>query len=415
MKTVELQFIELVKRTVHQDYTDDGYFQEADWEAIFNLAHKNKMAAIIYDVASKQTSFSGEFAKVWDRYRFRTFVFQKGHEHLIFTLLGQLEEANIKYAVFKGPVLAALYPNPGYRVSSDVDILVKEEDRLRVNDMIVALGYDRKTRNEKANVWVYIHPEKGYEIELHVSIYEDYEGQKIDTLRTAGIEKEENWTQVDVGGRTIPTLGINEQLVYQIFHMIKHFVLEGANVRFFTDILLYIEYYKEQISSEYFWDWMDRLNYTRFCENFFQIGKEIFDIEIFLMEGHKSTASQDALNAMLIDFIYVGDEQEKKEHGWQLLQAMRPYLVGERETVNKSKFVRNMNYLFPPANQIDFQYYEYARGKNYLLPIVWIHRMINKVKRTKASDKATYSGVEQVEVVDNKLELLAGVGLLDEE
>ena len=415
MKLQDTDFIELTSKAIIQDTSDDGHFLSADWEKVYELACRNTLAGVTYDVAKAQSSLPEELRKRWDFFRFQIFVRQKKHFHALIDLIREIESSGIDYAIFKGIVVADCYPNPSYRPSSDSDILVDSGDAAAVCAMLEKRGYVKNEGKTKANVFVYHNELIDHTIELHTSVYEDYEGQKIDKLKAADLESPSKRITVEVDGEKVRTFGHNEHLVYQMFHIIKHFMLEGASVRFFTDITLFVNRHFDELSKDYFWQMMDKLNYGFFCENFLGICVEYFGMDSAFTEGRKPKASKEVLEAMIVDFIYKGDEAQLRSENWQLTTTLEPYLVGNLTSVNGSKSGRIIRFLFPKAEELG-ERYVYAKENPLLLPIAWIHRFGYKaIWSLFQKEEGQYSATEKMIVVENRLGLMGSVGLLDEE
>ena len=415
MKETEQSFVELTRRAINQIHGDDGFFDGADWKSIYELAYKNGIAAVLLDAAKEYKSLPEDIRKQWEAIRLQVFLKQGKNTAALMSLLHEIEGAGIDYAVFKGPALAAYYPNPLYRSSCDSDILVDTADRPKVSEMILNRGYRVMEHETKKHVFVYKNDATGHKVELHTSVFEDYEGAKIDALKNTGIDCPEHRIDIKVDGGNIRTFGINEQLIYLFYHMIKHFVLEGAQVKYFTDIVLYINKNIDSIDLPLFWDVMEKCGYTRFCENFFTICVRNFGLNETILEGHRVEADEKVLEALLLDYIYLGDENELRGDSWQLTATMEPYFVGERTTIKKSKSGRVINYLFPKPSELN-ENYEYAKKFPILLPIAWIHRAVRKVLwELFERNEESYTGRQKVEIVEARLGLLGSVGLLDEE
>ncbi len=414
MNAVEKDFIELTRRAINCEYADDGFFDETNWEEVFELACRNSLAAVLFDAAKSCKSLPEEIRKKWDVYKFQTFMRQTAHFQSLVEVVNGLKDAGIDYAVFKGQAISECYPKPSYRSSCDSDILVSDADRVRATQVLEANGYEFYS-GKKDKELSYVNQKTGHTIELHTSVFEDYEGAKIDILSKANLNGTEHRIEFDVNGKTIRTMGVDEHLVYQMFHMIKHFMLEGASVKFFTDITLFVNKNIERIHPDFFWKWMDKCNYSAFCENFFAICIEKFGMDSAVMKGHKAKASAEVLDRLLVDFIYVGDKEKRRESSWQLTATMQPYFVGERNTVSKSKSGRLLNFLFPKASELN-ENYEYAKKIPLLLPIAWVHRVVHKIIwQVSGKGKDCYTGMQKVDIVESKLGLLGSVGLLDEE
>ncbi len=415
MNVVDRNFIELTKRAINQIHEDDGFFGDADWKTIFELACKNGLAAILLDSAKEYGTIPEDVLKMWEAARLQTFLRQGRHFQNLMEILQEIESEGIDYAVFKGQAIASCYPNPLYRYSSDSDILVDVADRPKVSSVIEDKGYTVMEHETKNNVFVYENKASGHKIELHTSIFEDYEGAKIDVLKGAGIESPNNRISIEAGGKKIRTFGVSEHLVYQFFHMIKHFVLEGANVRFLADITMFINKNIDQIDFNYFWLWMGKCNYTVFCENLLTVCAKYLGLNKKILEWRSAKAQEHVLDDLLTDFVYGGDACELRGKSWQLTATMEPYLVGERTKVKKSKKGRLISYVFPKADELN-EDYAYAKKCPILLPVAWGHRALHKLfwQLFKREDDA-YTGMQKVEVVESRLGLLGSVGLLDEE
>ena len=414
MKNIERDFVELTKRAIIQDTSDDGFFDATNWEKMLELACNNKLMGVCYDVAKNQKSLPEDIRKRWDYIKFQIFVRQKKHFHILIDLIREIEAAGIDYAIFKGIVVADVYPEPAFRPSSDSDILVDESDRAKVCQMIEKRGYILDEHKTKEHVSVYKNESTAHVIELHTTVYEDYEGRKIDMLKAADLESPAKRISVTIDGEDVRTFGHNEHLVYMMFHIIKHFMLEGADVKFFTDITLFVNAHLDELSSEYFWSMMDSLGYGFFCENFMGICVKYFGMTEVFVSDRQPKASEAVLEAMIVDFIYQGDEEHLRSENWQLTTTLEPYLVGERTAVKKSKTGRVIRFIFPKPSELNDSY-SYAKKYPLLLPAAWIHRAVKKIIWQLFEKKEQYSAVEKINVVESRLGLMASVGLLDEE
>ncbi len=411
MKTVEKDFIELTKRAINCEYADDGFFDETDWNGVFELACRNSLAAVLFDAAKGCKSLPEDIKKKWDMIKFQTFMRQGVHFKALVEVTNDLHEAGIDYAVFKGQAISKCYPNPLYRASSDSDILVSPEDRVRASEIIESHGYECDG-GKKDKEFTYINKHNGHVIELHTTVFEDYEGIKIDILSQANLNGPEHRIDMDVNGKTIRTMGVDEHLVYQIYHLIKHFILEGASVRFFTDITLFVNKNLDDIHFDYFWKWMDKCGYSAFCQNFFAICIRHFGLDDSILKGRKVDASNDVLESIIIDFIYKGDIDHLRQYSWQLIYAFAPYLVGEKSGF-EGKTKGKIRFVFPMPQDLD-EYYDYAKKIPILLPIAWVHRLIRRsFLQVKNRKKGLYTATQKMDIINSRLDLFSSVGLID--
>ncbi len=413
MKKAERDFIELARLAINEGHPSEGQFEGTDWNAVFELACKNGLAAVTYDVAKECGGLPEEIRKPWEILRFQVFMRQTSHFKALCEVTADLEAAGIDYAVFKGQAISECYPKPAYRVSSDSDILVSDEDRPRASEVIEKRGYHYEG-GKKDKEFTYINDKNGHVIELHTTVFEDYEGVKIDKLKEANLDGTFHRIDFPVNGKTIRTFGVDQHLVYQMYHLIKHFMLEGANVRFFTDITLFVNKNNDKLNPEYLWDWMSKCGFEYFCENYFSICVDYFGMNPAILAGRKARASKEAFDVMLVDCIYGGDVNHIRGKAYQLIYAFMPYLVGEKTSVHSGKKDGFRKAYFPLPSELG-DYYAYARKYPVLLPAAWIHRVIrNLILSMTGQKKGTYSAMQKQEIVEDRLSLFSSVGLLDE-
>jgi len=139
-----------------------------------------------------------------------------------------LGEQNIAAVPYKGPVLAnALYGNIALRQSSDLDILVLQQDVLRVKALLISLGYQPKLgmtaaqeqsylNSNTEHTYDFFHPGKQIAIELHWRIEPKY---------SAVIEPHHFWHKLELtnfAGVTIANLPLEEWLPILCVHASRH-------------------------------------------------------------------------------------------------------------------------------------------------------------------------------------------------
>ena len=207
----------------------------------------------------------------------------------------------------------------------------------------------------------------------------------------------------------ITTLGFEEHIIYQIFHMVKHFVLQGVGVRYIIDIALYVNKYGTYILWESFWKKIKQLGYEKFTIGLFTLAIEYFDMDDTCMKGRKYL-SPDASKELLLDLLNKGNIMEEKEAGWQILGIMTPYLEG-RENYEESEWKRNFKVMFPDREALS-EDYAYAKKNIILLPAAWIHRGVKFAKKRIRQRKQWYSMGEKLDIVNHRLHLMKELELV---
>ena len=143
-----------------------------------------------------------------------------------------LQREKIPYIPLKGAVMRALYKEPWYRNSCDIDILVKKEDFARASTLIVQeLSFEEKERTEHD---VSLYSPMNVHLELHFSLIENEKWQKGKTSVTKILS--DVWKDAKVKNGCEYQMSDAYFYFYHISHMAKHFECGGCGIRPFLDL-----------------------------------------------------------------------------------------------------------------------------------------------------------------------------------
>lgn len=211
-------------------------------------------------------------------------------EYKKFSLIKQLctlaKERNLSITFFKGYILADLYPNFTLRTSSDTDILIDSSKLTQLFTLLADLHYSHMSELDSEQVYTYVYEEDGYPIhklEIHTSLFENMHGAQISYLEELALSSPEKNISFSCCGIHLETLNHQEHLIYQIFHMIKHFGCHGFPARYLIDVALFIQKYHTAINWFELENIMNTLGYSVFYRqlitillNYFDVPKDIF-------------------------------------------------------------------------------------------------------------------------------------------
>ena len=199
-------------------------------DKVIEMSAKQGIWSCIYPVLSKVCDIS--------KYQMDFLLFvSKGIARNEFTLniIAEAEKTGIPICVVKGVVVASLYANPDYRISSDTDILINPKDEKKLSAFLKSKGYDVKKRDKNDHHMKATHPIGGL-LEVHVALNDElFDRLAFNDKATYS----EPYELVTVGKNTIHTLGINDNLIYLTAHYIRHFINGGSSIRQMMDLLLY--------------------------------------------------------------------------------------------------------------------------------------------------------------------------------
>jgi len=405
--------LSIVKNTIHEEVSSLEDCTEVDWQRVYEIAYDNMLLPLLYDPVQKLAEIykiPEELLAYWKKIALESMLSEYEKYRALRQLLGLAKEQNITCILFKGCVLADMYPKYAVRVSSDTDIFIYQRDKDKVIKLFESLGYRKDEQSSKELVYVYRLDVMRHKVELHLSLWEDYKGSKIDLIENMNLTKEESLIKINACGMEITTLGYEEHLIFQMFHIIKHFSLQGVSIRYLIDVTLYVKRCKDYINFEYFWNKMEILNYDKFCENFFSICVQYLDMSPEILEGREIRVIPDT-EKFLRDMINVGSIFDKKTTEWQLLSIMSPYFSGGHD-IPKSKFGRQIKILFPASKDLPNEY-AYARKYKIFLPIAWIHKYCCFFIKWHKHKGDWYDAKEKFIITEHRLSLMKSLGLVD--
>ena len=141
-----------------------------------------------------------------------------------------LNEKIIPFIPLKGSVICKFYPEPWFRTSCDLDVLVKENDLDRATAALVEkLAYEPESKGSHDDSFF---SESGVYIELHHDLIEEK------CAESAELVLQSVWDHAAaVSGTSEYILSDEMFYYYHIAHMAKHFVVTGGcGIRPFLDI-----------------------------------------------------------------------------------------------------------------------------------------------------------------------------------
>ncbi|SES12677.1 Uncharacterised nucleotidyltransferase [Butyrivibrio fibrisolvens] len=295
------------------DRPDGGnYEDEIDFETLKKMIQENSLSAFLYkplkEYNDQKKTIQDEVMSDYGSYIQAVMFRELSKNYGIKKLCTEAESRGIRLVFFKGIILADLYPQYAERTSADSDILVSEEQKEAAEQLLIESGYEKNLEHSKIHVQVYYNEKLSHTVELHTRLWEDYTGPRIDILDKMKLSCPETDIRITACGIEVNTLGHEKHLVYQLFHIIKHFSLEGIGIRYLIDTTLFVNRYFKDIDFNLFWKHIEMLGYTKFVEAFFKICIDELKMNDKVFENHTITLDHsvedlktDLLNCCLAD------------------------------------------------------------------------------------------------------------------
>lgn len=223
--TINELFISIVRNEVFGSANMEFDFSDGMiLESLYAISNKHDMAHIVADFLEKRGITSPKFAKqkLLAVYRREQLDYEESSVAKLF------EEEKIDYILLKGAELKKRYPLPFMRTSSDVDILIRPENReSAIAFLKEKRGYVLDTEAERDCSFL---SKSGMNIELHFGITCD--DKKLDRVLSRAWD-----LAASQGGHKY--IFCDEFFVfYHVAHMQTHFCEGGCGVRSFVDLAL---------------------------------------------------------------------------------------------------------------------------------------------------------------------------------
>ena len=382
--------------------------EHIDWKVVEEIAKEQITLPVLYHglwANGRLGLLPQEIQEEWKEITCVTAIREMSRNADLERVLQAAAEWNIKLICFKGNVIARLYPEWKTRISGDSDIYVYERDKSKAVKLLQDLGYRQYMEDSKEMVPVYVHPFRNHKIELHFSLWEDYEGYQMELLASMQLTREESLIKIKIGNADAWTLSPTNHLIFQMFHIIKHFVVQGIGTRYMLDITCFVNHHLNELDKDMFWSCMEQLHYTDFCIHYFRLCIKYLDLNQDILPNQDCLDDENKQDKLLTDMMAFSN-REKADY--KVITLMSPYLEG-RETRSGGSVMRKLRLIFPKPDvlQDDFAY---AKKHHILLPIAWVHKWGRFVKN-RLTGKST-SAVNKLEEADSRIAIMQEMKLL---
>lgn len=386
-----------MKANIWRQPVEPEELQEIDWDKWLKLVYKHNVEAMVYSSMNNPEitkQIEKDKLEEWKKRVFKGSVTQINCTKETQRIISLLQNQEVQVVVLKGMVLRNLYPRPEHRTMGDVDILVPPQCMGQVRETLEQEGYASDHKTEMHEVFF---KAGKLPIEVHWKLLhslDNHTSQNEEQAMWEGLE------EVYVGGVQTYTLGINNQIIYQILHMVRHMWGSGFGIRQLCDIALLLRQHKEEID----WQLVGEKARQHHIEQFLKVVcvtcQRIWKIPISDFYIKEEDISQELVDQFLIYMLENG-VHKKQEY------TTNDMVV---DTLLKAKYrsVLSLVTLMFPIREDFLKKYKYAERCKLLIPIAWLHRLI-KIQRDYWKNKHLLR--ESMKEYNNKQVLLSRLGI----
>lgn len=345
-----------------------------NWNEVIEECRQHQISSLVYSGISKESlkNIDKNILDKWKRETFMSGVYQINHIKQISNVLNILNTNNIPVIVLKGLVVRDLYPKSELRTMGDADILVHEKDLDNVVNILKEEGYIEHGRNV-----FHIEFSRGNShIEVHWTLANE------EMFNGIAEFKDETWEraiEVKVGESKPLSMCDEDLLLYCCIHMAKHFINSGFGIRQVCDVLLLVEKRGQYIDWDSFVTRIKRSGVYKFTKSIFSICNRLFEMRI-PNELKEFTEFDNVYLEELIDAIWKNGVHGKKNK----VGIIARNLIKEEKSKNNNWIGIIKKIYFPTGKSLS-ERYSYAKNNKALLPVAWIHRLLNAIFRNDYS------------------------------
>ncbi|MDD2362945.1 MAG: nucleotidyltransferase family protein [Oscillospiraceae bacterium] len=364
MNSSDIFFLDLLSAFINK--TEPDVCRDIDWNEIMHLAALHSVGGIIGYMVNKLPKDKKPDAVITEKFNnlyYSTITTLSNKEYSMLNLINEFDKEQIPHLLMKGYVVKEYYPVKELRTFGDIDILIKKNDRQKAHELMLKLGYN--VGQDHGAVWVY---SRGYEnYEIHTQLIS--EENTTNSIVLDFFDKAWDNASAESGKYTY-YFTPEFHFIYLLQHIAKHMKWQGAGIRMFMDIAVYLKC-NTTLDWGYLWSELEKLNLKLFTENVLALCTKWFHIALpFEPRILPDQFYQDITGYVLSagTFGFYGRNQAAFCIRNEIEQGRSNSVKGSPGWRTFRKF------LFPSYSSLE-EKYKILSGRPYLLPVIWVARV----------------------------------------
>ncbi len=329
----------VVRAALHGTAAPDAH-AFADFPAVCRLARRNCVQSMVYlTLKSQKDALPAEdFTRLEKSFQ-AAVLRETAQQSFLCALREKFDAAGIDFMLLKGTHVKALYPAAEMRFMVDMDVLVREADVERAQEILLGCGLSLHLDNGKDII--YMRP-PFLTVELHRALF-----QKEDDLYPHFLDA---WARAEPLGRHEYKMSDEELYIYTLAHLAEHYTTAGSCFRPVMDL-----YLLEQKTT---------LNFSALGARFREMGLDAFAGKVrALYRAMFDGAPKDETLLLMENYILLGPPVQ---HADAAAAAARTH---------KSKPRRLLAAAFPRLSHMRLKY-PVLKKAPFLLPVFWVVRLL---------------------------------------
>jgi len=358
----EQQTLNYLKGYIHNIQADCNH---TDWDNVFQIALSQSVEGIIYHHC--KSIMPDQIKRKYLGAYLVNSVLSIERQNALSEIAEELEKDKIPVIFMKGAVFRDYYPEPSLRSMGDIDIVIRENDKLAVDDIFrKRLNYERFIDNH--SVWTY---SKGrIYIEVHNHMFYEQLSNDFDYIGyfSHAFEHIQENSVFAVSSDYFFIPDENYHFLYLMTHTAKHIINNGAGFRAYLDMILMCRNCNldwKLIKSE-----LQKMNLLEFTETCFALCERWFDVRMPLLSKKLDDSFYEQITEKTFKDGLFGLSNESNigaNTAKEIKRENRGYWITAVRLM--------LHLLFPPYRDMTLApWYSFLEGRPYLLPFAWIYR-----------------------------------------
>lgn len=395
MTKEQLLFLKSLTTVICEDVS------EYDVKSVLNMAVHQSVLPLVFEHLSSAPGFDcGRYA-AYQKRAMGNVMAQTARNVHFGKIYKRLTDAGIKPVVIKGIVLRNLYGEEcNHRPSGDEDLIVRREEFPRVHDILIENGYmpDMPNITEKIldEIQEITYYNESCKLKLEVHLNPLGKENRINRLLSEAFEAYfENLVTIDIDGHKFYTMDYTDGFIYLFFHFVRH-IAKGVGIRQMLDMYKFMGAYSDKIDTDKLKASIKAVGLERLYADLISIGNRYF--------GYSFDPCFDVVNPerLLESAFTMGTfgNSTKELAGSEVIIY---------SAVNSGRKPSAFRMLFLPMSEMK-SHFKVLYRHPYLLPVMWVWRIIRYTYRILTGKKAKLSESEQI--ANEKIQLLRDYNLI---
>jgi len=358
-------FMHAVSAGIGRNTIDDPEFSIDEWQILLDLSVEQGLLPIVFEAV--YSLVPKELEPLYRESSIKFIANQAQRTDVFLRIYRELQKEGIVPLVVKGILCRETYELSDWRISTDEDIYIPQEEFMRFHEAMCRMGFHSSSPNFRSEHET-VYKGGGIVIEGHWKLFpQEMNRWEYMDAQTAGIMQRARYTDID--GTKILTPEPTDHMIYLLLHAMKHFSLAGVGIRQICDIARWAQTYT--IDWNQVRNTIDCFGGVCFASAVLNVANKHFGMEF--PEGWERVDSTNLIRDSLEGGTF-GHSTEDRLHS-----ALITFGGEGQKDIGRRAVLRS---LFPGRRVMEINYPWVSRSPA-LLPVGWCVRLIRYARSVR--------------------------------